>query len=64
MLYKVNLNIKNLYFQIIFYLVIKLVINQGVSIQFNLVECVHSDQAVIAHTCHGHTVQLSTGLSV
>ena len=24
---------------------------------------VHSEQAVIAHTSHGHTVQLSTGLS-
>ena len=24
----------------------------------------HSEQAVIAHACHGHTLQLSTGLSV
>ena len=23
----------------------------------------HSEQAVIAHACHGHTLQLSTGLS-
>ena len=23
----------------------------------------HSEQAVIAHTCHGHTHHLSTGLS-
>ena len=24
----------------------------------------HSEQAVIAHVCHGHTLQLSAGLSV
>ena len=27
-------------------------------------QCTHSEQAVIAHACHGHTLQLSTGLSV
>ena len=24
----------------------------------------HSEKAVIVHACHGHTLQLSTGLSV
>ena len=35
---------------------------------FNSIQLVferaHSEQAVIAHACHGHTLQLSTGLSV
>ena len=26
-------------------------------------QCVHLEQAVIAHACHGHTLHLSTGLS-
>ena len=31
---------------------------------FFLFVCAHSEQADIAHACHGHTLQLSTGLCV
>ena len=29
-----------------------------------MVLCAHSEKAVIPHVCHGHTLQLSTGLFV